>query len=45
MEGSPLKGLNEMEVSQLSVIEYKIMCIKMLQTFTDNYKELRTTLA
>ena len=40
MEDSPLKGLNEMEVSKLSDIEFKIMVIKMLKELTDNYKEL-----
>ena len=40
MEDSPLKGLNEMEVSKLSDIEFKIMVIKMLKEFTNNYKEL-----
>ena len=40
MEDSPLKELNEMEVSKLSNIEFKIMVIKMLKKLTDNYKEL-----
>ena len=40
MEDSPPKELNEMEVSKLSDIEIKIMVIKMLKEFTDNYKEL-----
>ena len=40
MEDSPLKELNEMEVSKLSDIEFKIMVIKMLEELTDNYKEL-----
>ena len=39
-EDSPLKELNEMEVSKLSDIEFKIMVIKMLKELTDNYKEL-----
>ena len=37
MEDSPLKELNEMEVTKLSDIEFKIIVTKM---FTDNYKEL-----
>ena len=41
MEDSPLKELNEMEVSKLSDIELKIMVIRMLKELTDNYKELR----
>ena len=40
MEDSPPKGLDEMEVSNLSDTELKIMVIKMLKEFTDNYKEL-----
>ena len=40
MEDSPLKELNEMEVSKLSDIEFKIMVIKMLKELTDNCKEL-----
>ena len=40
MEGSPVKELNEMEVTKLSDIEFKIMVIKMLKEFTNNYKEL-----
>ena len=40
MEDSPLKELNEMEVTKLSDIEFKIMLIKMLKELTDNYKEL-----
>ena len=40
MEDSPLKELNEMEVTKLSDIEFKIMVIKMLKELTDNYKEL-----
>ena len=41
IEDSPLKELNEMEVSKLSDVEFKIMVIKMLKELTDNYKELR----
>ena len=41
MEDSSLKELNEMEVTKLSYIEFKIMVIKMLKELTDNYKELR----
>ena len=37
---SPLKALNEMEVTKLSDIEFKIMVIKILKELTDNYKEL-----
>ena len=40
MEDCPLKELNEMEVTKLSDIEFKIMVIKMLKELTDNYKEL-----
>ena len=40
MEDSPLTELNEMEVSKLSDIEFKIMVIRMLKELTDNYKEL-----
>ena len=45
MEDSPLKELNEIEVSKLSDIEFQVMVIKMLKECTDNYKELRTTSA
>ena len=45
MEDSPLKELDEMEVTKLSDIEFKLMVIKMLKECTDNYKELRTTSA
>ena len=41
MEDSPLKELNEMEVTKLSDIEFKLMVIKMLKELRDNYKELR----
>ena len=40
MEDSPLKELNEMEVTKLSDIEFKLMVMKMLKELTDNYKEL-----
>ena len=40
MEDSPLKELNEMEVTKLSDVEFKLMGIKMLKELTDNYKEL-----
>ena len=40
MEDSPLKELNEMEVTKLSDIEFKIMAINMLKELTDNYKQL-----
>ena len=40
MEESPLKELNEMDVSKLSDIEFKIMVTKMLKKLTDNEKEL-----
>ena len=40
MEDSPLKELNEMEVTKLSDIEFKLMVIKMFKELTDNYKEL-----
>ena len=32
--------LNEIEASQLSDIEFKIMAINMLKELTDNYKQL-----
>ena len=35
MEDSPLKELNEMEVTKLSDIEFKIMVIYMLKEITD----------
>ena len=41
MEDSPLKELNEMEVTKLSDIEFKIVVINMLKELTDNYKEMR----
>ena len=41
MEESPQNEVNEMEVTKLSDIEFKIMVIKMLKELTDNYKELR----
>ena len=40
MADSPLKELNEMEVSKLSDIKFKVMVTKMLKKLTDNYKEL-----
>ena len=40
MEDSPLKELNEIEVSKLSDIEFQVMVIKMLKDLTHNYKEL-----
>ena len=40
MEDSPLKELNEMEVSKLSHIEFQIMVIRIQKELTDNYKEL-----
>ena len=39
MEDSPLKDLNEMEVTKLSNIEFKLMVIKMLNELTEHYKE------
>ena len=40
MEDSPLKELNEMEVSKLSDIEFKRMVTRVLKELTDKYKEL-----
>ena len=40
MEDSPLKELNEMEVTKLSDIEFKIIIITMLKQLIDKYKEL-----
>ena len=40
MEDSPLKKVNEMEVTKLSNIEFKRMVIRMLKELRDNYKEL-----
>ena len=41
MQEFPVKGLNEMEASKLSDIQFKRMVIRMLKELTDNYKELR----
>ena len=40
MGDSPLKELNEMEVSKPSDIEFKLMFIRMLKELIHNYKEL-----
>ena len=40
MEDSPLKELNQMEVTKLSDIEFNLMVIKMVKELTDNDKEL-----
>ena len=40
MEDSTLKELNEMEVSKLSDIQFKILVMGMLRELKDNYKEL-----
>ena len=40
MEDSPLKELNEMDVTKQSDIEFNLMVIKMVKELTDNYKEL-----
>ena len=40
MEDSPLKKVNEMEVTKLSNIDFKLMVIKMLKELTDDNKEL-----
>ena len=40
IEDSPLKEQNELEVTKLSDMEFKIMVMKMLKELTDNYKEL-----
>ena len=39
-EESPEKELNEIETSNLSDIELKIMVIRMLKEFSENYMEL-----
>ena len=39
MEDSPLKELNEMELSKLSDIKFKLMAIKMLKELTNKNKE------
>ena len=39
-EESPEKELNEIETSNLSDIEFKIMVIRMLKELSENYKEL-----
>ena len=39
MVDTPLKELNEMEVSKLSDIEFKMKVKRMLKELTDNYKE------
>ena len=40
MEDSPLKEINEMKVTKLSDIEFKVIVTKMLKEVADNYKEL-----
>ena len=40
MEESPVKELNEIEASNLSDIEFKIMVIRKLKERNENYKEL-----
>ena len=40
MQDSPLKELNEMEITKLSHIEFKLMVLKMLKELTDNCKGL-----
>ena len=40
MEDSPLKKLNEMEVTKLSDIEFKLMVTEIHKEFRDNHKEL-----
>lgn len=39
-EETPEKELNKMEASNLSDIEFKVMVIKMLKEFSENYKKL-----
>ena len=41
MEDSTLKELNEMELSKLTDIEFKIMVIRMLKEHNDNYREIQ----
>ena len=41
MEGSPLKELNEMEVTKLSSIEIKLMIMKMLKELSKNYISMK----
>ena len=40
IKDSPLKEVNEMEASKLSIIEFKRMVISTLKELTDNYKEM-----
>ena len=44
MEDSPLKELNEMEVTKLSGIEFKIILIRMLKELTDSMKKETETI-
>ena len=39
MDDSPLKELNEMDVSKISDIKFKRMVIRMLKKLTNKYKE------
>ena len=41
MEDSPLKELNEMEVTKLSSIEIKLMIMKMLKELSKNYISMK----
>ena len=38
---SPKTVLNEIQANKLSVIEFKIMVIRMLNELSENYKELQ----
>ena len=41
MKDSPLKELNEMEVSKLSDIEFKVMVIRMLKELSENNNSMK----
>ena len=43
MEESPEKELSEIEASNLSDTEFKIMVIRMLKELSENYRELYGT--
>ena len=40
-EKSPEKELNEMEASNLSDIEFKVMIIRMLKELSENYNSMK----
>ena len=40
MQDSPLKELNEIEVTKLSSIEFRIMVIRIFKDLRENFREL-----